>query len=128
MCLHFLVHFDEGFGKTVLYKHKSKLGAGKRAPLPQILADGHPDGKHQHHHQPAQKLQQADRQPEPAPHTAAEHHPAGFGGAQGIEGEFPEGGKTQQDGEGLLPVQPGGGQQVAAPEDQVPDAGRRKGA
>ena len=27
MCLHFLVHFDEGFGKTVLYKHKSKLGA-----------------------------------------------------------------------------------------------------
>ena len=26
MCLHFLVHFDEGFGKTVLYQHKSKLG------------------------------------------------------------------------------------------------------
>ena len=26
MCLHFLVHFDEGFGETGLHQHKSKLG------------------------------------------------------------------------------------------------------
>lgn len=32
MCLHFLVHFDEGFGKTVLYQHKSKLGGPEPCP------------------------------------------------------------------------------------------------
>lgn len=26
MRLHFLVHFDEGFGETDLHQHKSKLG------------------------------------------------------------------------------------------------------
>ena len=38
MCLHFLVHFDEGFGEMGLHQHKSKLGQNSRPELlPSIL-------------------------------------------------------------------------------------------